>query len=89
MNSYSSAKALVPTSPKPKGLEADSNQVGLWMEATMVESSLQCPVHHEEDSVLWWRGINYRLSRLHPDWAWMSDLGCILIGTSWVRDRIK
>lgn len=61
VNSYSSIKAPVPTSPKPEGLEADSSQAGLQMEAVTVGSSLQHPDHRGEDSVSWWRGTNSTL----------------------------
>lgn len=63
VNFYSYIKAPVPTTPKPIELEADSSKAGLEMEAMMVESGLQNPVHHQNYFVLWWRGIVYRLSK--------------------------
>lgn len=42
----------------------------------MVGSSRQHPVHHEDDFVLWWKGIDYRFSGSHPNWAQTIELGC-------------
>lgn len=64
-------KAPVPTSPKPKGLQADSSQAGLQMEAGWWEAAFSIQIIM---GMILFRGggESIRLSKSQPNWAQTS-----------------
>lgn len=71
---------------KPSGLEANSSKTGLRMEAMIVRSSFQNPVHHRH-CLFCGRGESVVDS---PNWAQTGKLACIP-SDQWVlgQDGIK